>query len=66
MSKKAPVAPSPKNQLVDGAGTAAASCPSANGCPGALRYIARSTAIGCVAVISADTSVDSRPATLFT
>src|SRR3954471_21255263 len=57
ISKNDPVAPSARNQLVDGAVTPALSCPAANGWPGRSRYIERSTMIGSVAVITPDTSV---------
>ena len=57
ISKNDPVAPSARNQLVDVAVTPALSWPAANGWPGRSRYIARSTMIGCVAVITPDTSV---------
>jgi hypothetical protein len=56
-SKNGPVAPSARNQSRAGAVTPAEPWPAANGCVGLVRYIARSTMIGLVAVISADTSV---------
>ena len=59
MSKKSPVAPSARNQLVAAAVTPALAWPAANTWPPTLRYIARSTKIGCVAVIAADTSVSA-------
>ena len=40
--------------------TPALSCPALNSLPPALRYIARSTTIGTVAVTTADTSVEAR------
>ena len=48
MSKKSPVAPSARNQLVAAAVTPALAWPAANTWPPTERYIARSTRIGCV------------------
>ncbi len=58
-SKKGPVAPSARNQLVAGAVTPADPCPAANVCPSRVMYIARSTMIGCGAVTTAETSVEA-------
>ncbi len=61
------MAPSAKNHCVAGPGTAAASWPAANNCPGALRYIARSTMIGSDEANTADTSAcASRASSTFT
>ena len=52
------VAPSAKNQCVEGAVTPALSCPAPNWCPHpSVSYIARSTMIGSADWIIADTSV---------
>src|SRR5689334_10973391 len=59
-SKKGPVAPSARNQLVDGAVTPAEPCPAAKAWVGVLRYIARSTMIGSAEVMTAETSVAAR------
>ena len=57
MSKNAPVAPSARNQFNAGAVTPALSWPAPNGSAPLVMYIARSTTIGCVDVIAAETSV---------
>jgi hypothetical protein len=58
-SKKLPVAPSARNHCTDGAVTPALLWPAANDCPARVAYIARSTMMGSVALMTAETSVAS-------
>ena len=59
-SKKVPVAPSARNHWSAGATTADAAWPAAKGPVASSRYIARSTTMSWVAVITAETSVAAR------
>ena len=59
-SKKSPVAPSARNHSRAGAGIAALAWPAPKGSPPLLAYIARSTTIGTVDWMIAETSAAAR------